>query len=238
MAENERPRAVYAEANITLADATLTATANIRRGLSVQCLRAAKKSALVVHRVETENPEPVALGPWADEILTGVPVALVMSAGALEASINEAIKDILDQPDKHSLSALQVAGLSNEFDSRYGNPRVRAEKVAEIVGRPADTTRPEWRDIELLIWMRNRLVHFKPRWDHEAVPDEAMFIELLTRIGPPNRFFATPKPEMPHGAFTYGCTKWAVQTVTAFLNHYAAHVGVVDRFARIDLLLP
>lgn len=238
MADDDKPKMIYGELAITLAAPTLAAEASVRRGLSVQCLLAAKKAALIAHRVEVDNANMVEFGPWADDMMTAVPTAVIMSAAALEASVNEATKDLLDTPAKHGLSAAQVAELGNELDSRFGNPRIRAEKVTEIIGRPADTTRYEWHDIELLIWMRNRLMHFKPRWDHEAIPDEAVFAELLTRIGPPNRFFATPKPEMPHGAFTYGCSRWAVQTVTAFLRLYAPHLGVVDRFAGNDFSLP
>jgi hypothetical protein len=236
--DSTAPTTVYGEASLKLGDATVTATANIRRGLSVQNLLAARKAALVVGQVESNNAGAAEFGPWADDILTAVPVAIIMSAAALEAGVNESIKDILDQPDKYSLSGTQIADLTSEFDSQFGDPRTRAKKVAKIVGRPADLTQPEWRDIELLIWMRNRLVHFKPRWDHEAIPEEAMFLALLKRVGRPNRFFARPKPEMPHGAFTYGCTKWAVRAVTAFQVHFAAHVGVADRFAGSNFSLP
>ncbi|MBW6398946.1 hypothetical protein KPL78_13865 [Roseomonas sp. HJA6] len=238
MAKDEKPKAIYGELAITLAAPILTAEASVRRGLSVQCLLAAKKAALIVHRVEVDNASAVEFGPWADDMLNAVPTAVVMSAAALEAAVNEAVKDLLDNPVKHGLTAAQVAELRSEFDSRFGNPRSRAEKVAEIIGRPAATSLQEWRDLKLLIWMRNRLIHFKPRWDHEAIPDEAVFTELLTRIGPPNRFFAAPKPEMPHGAFTYGCSRWAVQTVTAFIRVYAPHLGVIDRFAGNDFSLP
>jgi hypothetical protein len=74
--------------------ATVNATARLRSNFAIHHLRAATQAR---HAYEVEQANTTAdHGPWFDDMLSWVPVSVVMAAAVLEANANELIQDILD----------------------------------------------------------------------------------------------------------------------------------------------
>lgn len=237
MADEPKGKTEFADAHLRgeglmLAD---SATASVRVNLSLRMLIAAHGAALRAHEVETATATS-SNGDRYTEIEPHVLIAVMMSAAAIEAAANEIIKDYLDRPSEFSLTAARIALLKQTFTERAGNPRQKFKQISLVLDRKPDTSAHVWNELSLLIALRNMLMHFKPRWDHEPSPDE--FTTILARIGGANLFHAGPPPIFPRAAMTYGCSKWAVQTVLAFTAHYAAHLGIKDRFTGTDFSLP
>lgn len=233
------PGGVVGSLNVTLEDVTLSATASTRNDLSTRMLLAARRAALRVREVEEANSR-ADFGSWFDGIFDDVPTAVVMAAAALEAAINETLTDYRDDPAKFGLTRERATLLGQSLSERSGNTREKCRQIALILDRAADAGRAEWMELGRLLGLRNRLMHFRPRWDHDPVPsqEQKAASELVASIGGPCRFFAGSPLRMPHAAFTYGCAKWAVETVRRFSADFAAHLEVRDRFARLNLALP
>ncbi|MCA3414535.1 MAG: hypothetical protein INF84_08030 [Roseomonas sp.] len=94
-------------------------TIKTRSNFALHHMHSAVKAARRAHEIEITNSDE-RHGPWHEEMLHTVPVAIIMAAAALEAQINDAVQDILDrkeadQPD----AALRL--LLKELKDRAGS---------------------------------------------------------------------------------------------------------------------
>ena len=79
-----------------LGDIMSGARLSLRSNFAINHLRVAIRDACSAHAVEESN-DTTKFGAWFDDMMMHVPVAVVMSAAALEANSNEIIQDILDK---------------------------------------------------------------------------------------------------------------------------------------------
>jgi hypothetical protein len=83
---------------------------------------------------------------------------------------------------------------------------------------------------------RNHFMHFKPAWHDDKIHGSDLVRDLRQRNIP-----TVPSQTLfPLTYMTYGCAKWAVQTVLTFSSEFAMLIGVSDRFAPLhpDFTLP
>jgi hypothetical protein len=143
----------------------LSVSASIRANLALNQLQAARRFALQCGETETANlGQP--LGPFFDTIRDSVIASVILSVLSLEANINE---HFVDPEVKDTFE-----GLSNNAREKLvelmGNARILAkyQHVLDIRGKPRfDHGSQPYQDTELLVRLRNALVHFKPEWDNE-----------------------------------------------------------------------
>ncbi len=159
-----------------------------------------------------------------------------MAAAAVEAQANEAIQDILDGMGTAQATDAQKVLLRELKDSSASNTLDKCRHVALVFGQVPDRGRTEWEEANLLFVFRNRLIHFKPAWDHEEVHDSKWVRALKQRI-PVYAPYATAF-QFPYGFITYGAAKWAVTTALAFAGHIAPILGVPNRFDGQSYALP
>ncbi len=162
-------------------------------------------------------------------MMLSVPVSIVMSGAAIEASANETIQDILDGGTGLPVPNSRKLLLQDLKSDRAGTAIDRYRRLALLFDREPDTGTAAWDNAKLLVSFRNSFMHFKPAWDHEKdIHEGALVGRLKTKI-PIYRAYAS-NFQFPYGFMTYGCAKWAVESVLAFSASFTALLRVKDRF--------
>ena len=204
------------------------ATLSLRTNFAILHLRAATRAARSAYEVEKANAT-AEFGPWFDEMILWVPVSVVMAGAALEAGANEVIQNILDGSTGLLLTDSRKVLLADLKNEQSGNATARYRQVALLFDKMPDKGSAQWADADLLVKFRNSFMHFKPSWDRDDIHSGDLVKRLKTRIN------IVPAYErkfiFPYGFMTYGCAKWAVQTVLAFSIELTTLLGVKDTFA-------
>ena len=206
----------------------MTATLSVRSNFATNHLRAAVRAARGAHDVEQANDTAI-FGPWFNDMMMLVPVAVVMAASALESNANEILKDILDgmakAPPTNSLRYLLI-DLSND---RSGNAVDKYRRLALLLGKVPSTGNQTWENAKLLVNFRNSLMHFKPAWDSEKDTHDGSLVRgLKTKIAVCSAYKGTFM--FPYGFMTYECAKWSVQSVLSFSKEFSSLMELKDRF--------
>ena len=157
-----------------------------------------------------------------------VPVSVVMAAAALEANANELIQDIVDGSVHSPLPASRKELLKDLKDDHSGNAWDRYRRFALVMDKEPDKGTEPWRNARLLVRFRNEFMHFKPSWDSDDIHNGKLVEGLRKKIP----VVAAYKRNFlfPYGFMTYGCARWAVQTVLTFSAEFAKLLGVKDKF--------
>ena len=172
---------------------------------------------------------------------SAVVTAIMMSAGSLEASINELFSDS-SEPDGGRFKALSPdsRGLLAAMWSK-GVPRTARYSILEkyelclaLLRKPdLDKGQAICEDARALIELRNHFVHFEPEWQLQAchLPQkDAHRLEKVFRgrfsesrlAGAGNSFY-------PERLLGHGCAAWAVNSADKFLSYF---------FALLEMLPP
>jgi hypothetical protein len=212
-----------------LGDIMSSGRLSLRSNFATQHLKVAIRDARNAHVVEQAN-DIAQFGPWFDDMMMYVPVAVVMAAAALEANSTEIIQDLVDELTRVQPASVLLKGLKDLSDDRSGHAMGKYAKLAGLLNKMPNVSSPAWHDAELLFRLRNSFMHFKPAWDDQAdVHDSKLVKELKARVP------VTPAYQsnfmFPYGFLTYGCAKWAVGSATTFSAEFSALIGVGDRFA-------
>lgn len=207
----------------------MSARLSLRSNFASQHLKVAIRDARNAHVVEQTN-DIAQFGPWFDDMMMYVPVAVVMAAAAVEANSTEITQDFVDEMTRVQPTSALLKGLKDLSGDRSGHAMGKYAKLAGLLNKIPDVNSPAWRNAELLFRFRNSFMHFKPAWDDQTdVHDSELVKELKARVP------VTPAYRsnfmFPYGFLTYGCAKWAVESATTFSAEFSALIGVRDRFA-------
>lgn len=208
---------------------TQVAKLRLRSNFALNHLRVAIRHAQSAHAVE-QNTDTSQFGSWFDDMMMHVPVAIVMAAAALEANSNEIIQDVLDGFRYKDLTEANRALLNDLRIDRSGNAIGKYRKLGLLLDKMPATDGASWQNADLLFRFRNSFMHFKPAWDNETdIHDGALVRGLRSRVP------ITPAYQsnfmFPFGFMTYGCAKWAVESVLTFSAEFSALIVVPDTFA-------
>jgi hypothetical protein len=171
-------------------------------------------------------------------MLQWVPVSVVMAGAALEAGANELIQNILDGSTGLLLTESRKLLLEELKNERSGNAIGRYRQAALLFEKVPDKGRSSWQDADLLVKFRNSFMHFKPSWDKDNIHNDGLVRALRQKIPMVASYKGTFL--FPISLMTYGCTKWAVQTVLTFSSEIEILMGVKGPFASpgLDFMLP
>jgi hypothetical protein len=188
-------------------------------------LRAAVQAARNAHEVERT------VHTWQDEMLIWVPVAVVMSGAALEASANELLQDIIDGkttlPPKETESNKEK--LSRLLSENDGNAVKRHRKIANLFNRkPTETA--HWQNAWRLVQFRNAFMHFRPVFYPNSTEKHRDLIKELKDHVPMSKSWRAPEIQFPYSFMCYDCAKWSIETVLAFSTEFAKLLDVKDKF--------
>ncbi|WP_315139293.1 hypothetical protein [Achromobacter marplatensis] len=163
--------------------------------------------------------------------------AIIMSAAAVEAFINELCADCRDEGAKNSHG---IPPAKAELVGRVWSdvPKTEREGVLEkyeIVLRLAELPRLDrkadaYQAVQNLLNLRNKLMHYKLSSQEFGVshPDQKLDdLEMrLRKSFPDNRQTPAGVPYFPYGLLGYGAAAWSVDTAVAFLDYFCGALSI------------
>lgn len=210
------------------------ATGRARDNFSNTHLLNAHRFALRVHEVETANlGQP--FGEFYEPIRADCIACVLSAVAALEAYLGE----VGFEPTTHfpGQPAQVVEAWLNLIEFK---PFIERLKLLALLNGKAlpDFSRNPGQNVVLLVKLRNALVHYNPEWPDEQKAQLALGKSLKSKF-PLSPFFGPSEPIFPRACMSYGCSKWAVETVRDFIVEYAKvngwQAGVFDLRAQFEL---
>lgn len=197
-----------------------------RSAFAVQHLMAAARFSRQCGEIERIN-EGSELGSFYDEQKACVSASIMLSVASLESNINEHLVD------SDTLLAELPSGARKQLNDLLSR-RPILEKYERVLGakdiQPFDQGVRPYQDVDILVAVRNELVHFHPEWHDEQERHRRLGERLKDRfeLSP----FISEKTGVlfPQRIVSHGCTKWAVQSSLAFMECFAEKVGLPSRF--------
>jgi hypothetical protein len=165
--------------------------------------------------------------------------AVLESVAFLEAMINELLQDAADGHEGyvgHLDAAIRVALASLWSESRDGTLSTLAKYQLALVAAgqtPLERGANPYQAVQLVIKLRNALVHFRPESASGDTP-QAIAAQLKGKFAP-NRLLAgaTGNPYFPDHCLGAGCAHWAAGAVRALADEACGRLGVSPNYQRI-----
>jgi hypothetical protein len=165
---------------------------------------------------------------------SAVVTSIMMSAGSLEASINELFSDA-SEPDGGRFKALSTdsRGLLAAMWNK-GVPRTARYSIIEkyelcltLLRKPdLDKSQAPYDNAQSLIELRNHFVHFEPEWQlqgrHLPQKDAHRLEKVLRGKFPDSPLAGAGNSFYPERLLGHGCAAWAVTSADKFLSHFFA----------------
>lgn len=229
-------------ANLILGEPRVQATGHVGAAFAVAHFEAAHRLAEAAHQVEWA-PDNTEWGPAFERVRVLASSAMIMAAASLEALANE----LFLYPE----GALRAA-LGSTFDERFfgtgckGDPRgierlqplAKYRAALDVLGKPKFVRGDAaCQNAELLVSLRNELMHFKPRLPNmSGRPAYVARAEKLA-LGLRGRFatyrFADARTDfLGVQCMSAGAAGWAVGSVRAFVLEFEDLSGLQDKRIR------
>jgi hypothetical protein len=214
-----------------------TVTVKMRTYYSLHHLRAAWRFARLSREVESSYTGDFNEQSFFEHraYVTG---SIIMSASFIEATVNELFLDTINHPNSENASQLPEK-TRDLFANTWSLPKVDALSVLDkysfaltLAGvTDFDKGSEPFQSAQLLIKVRNTLVHYVPNWASSTASTHTWERQLqaagfsLNPMMPNNPFF-------PDQCLGYGCAKWSVEVSLAFVKEFFKKLqinSVVDR---------
>jgi hypothetical protein len=158
--------------------------------------------------------------------------AIFNSVSCLEAAINDVFARSADQHFQASIAAVLGSDVTIRLETAW--PLVK-EKMSildkftlflELSDKPPfDRIKQPYHDVNLLIRLRNKLVHYHPEWDKSDVTSK-LETNLNKRFSL-NRFYEnTDNAYFPDKCLGAGCALWAVASCKQFTQEFFSRTGL------------
>jgi hypothetical protein len=169
--------------------------------------------------------------------------AIVSAAGFLEATINEFYKDAYD---KHGLtddgylvplSAGTVQAMAATWSGSNEGSKLNALEKWQLMQifsgqEPLDRGSQPYQDAQLVIQLRNAILHYRP--EHVAAAEPHKMEERLRGKFPENRLMeGSANPWWPSHCVGHGCAEWAARSALALADQVCAELDIRPNYRRI-----
>jgi len=199
-----------------------------RSNFAVQHLIAAAGFSRQCGRIQQENAGKV-LGDFYTEQIACVSATVMLSVASLESNINEYLEnpEVLFSSVSNQQANEHVQLISNlSILDKYDRTLAFRECAPFIKGE-----RP-YQDVDVLISLRNELVHFHPEW-HDAQDRHEKLGNKLRYKFELSPFITEETGVMfPHRIVSHGCTAWAVTRSLEFMEVFTEKMGMESKFAK------
>ncbi len=175
---------------------------------------------------------------------TYVTGAVFASVAFLEAAINELFKDAADKHESYvgSLGGVVLSELADKWEQTEGrNKHVYILKKYQFALKFAQQpifikNEPPYKDVGLLIRLRNELVHYKPE-TLGGTDIHGLQVELENKF-PINAIMVnSASPFFPDKCLGYGCVKWALTSSRNFTDEFFKKLGVIPSYKRANFTM-
>ncbi|MEZ0150399.1 MAG: hypothetical protein AB9Q22_11970 [Candidatus Reddybacter sp.] len=219
--------AITGTANIVLEGATVSAKLRQKSAFAIQHLIAAARFSRQCGEIQKQN-EGKALGSFYDEQISCVSAAIMLCVASIESNINE----LLSMPE--TLFPEADPNIQKEVSSLIGELSIidKYQRILLAKGITAfDKGSQPLQDIEVLISLRNELVHFHPEWHDEQQRHEKLGRKLRGKFELSPFITESTGVLFPQRIVSHGCTKWAVEKSIEFMTQFNSKLGLHDKFS-------
>ena len=155
--------------------------------------------------------------------------AIMTSVASVEANINEFYLDAKDNLLGAILTASPQVLLAELWkvagEKKFSILEKYQIALAAIEKSKFDTSIGPYQDMDLLINLRNMLVHFKPEWDNDQKMHRKIELSLQGKFKL-NPFWSKDDPIFfPFKCLSYGCANWAVRSSMNFILQFFSLIG-------------
>lgn len=173
------------------------------------------------------------------EDLAYVSSSIISSVAFLESTINEIYSDSLDQkPEQHPIlsqldsdSLNKIIHIQNVLNLKFLSILEKYQFFLILLNKAEfDKGKNPYQDTNVLIKLRNDLVHYNPEWiDANDEPTENKphrYESALIGRFEENLFMkSSGNPFYPYKCLGYGCADWAVTTAKNFVAKFSDDLG-------------
>lgn len=204
-------------------------TGQLRYSFTAQFLRGSAIFATRAHEIERNVTDSVSEDTQAEH-RSYIVSAVVQCAAALESEISEVTRH---GPGHHlgsnGLDAAAYAFLQPLMDVIDEQSTLdRYELVLHLLQRPAlNRGGHPYQPADLLIKLRNELIHYKSKWGPEMERQKLFDRLLQLRLEKPP-FISVHTNFFPHQCLSASLASWCVITAGAFINDFYAKLGVAS----------
>lgn len=161
------------------------------------------------------------------DIASCVMASIFFSVAALEAGINELFTDA-------SITiAEQTESLTREIWTQYEAKTSVLDKYNLALmlknNEKLDKGNAGFQNAELLIRLRNALVHSKPEWSHENGKHKNIEKQLAGKFAT-SPFMTSGDVFFPKQCMSHACAEWAVRSARNFMSIFCSTAHLEDRF--------
>lgn len=210
---------------------TVAAQGRVREDFANTHLLNARLCAVRAHDVERSSAGK-ALGPFFDEIRADVAASILSSVASLEAFVNEVV---FGSDELFGHQSTDMVRMTIELMERH--PLLKKLEILTVLnGKPKpDMGKRPGQDVSALVELRNGLVHFRPEWMEKQQRHAKLGERLRNKFGL-SPFFDYNEPLFPRACMSYGCAKWAVESVRDFVLEVADANGWPCAFRKLGQL--
>jgi len=201
--------------------ATVVATGASRVNMALPHLMGAARYARELARLEAAH-DADEFGSFYDEMRSHATAAVMMSIASLESFCNEHFADAHRHFEPASLEMWKR--IAKDVDR--ATLLDKADWFLFFRGKAAlDRGRRPTQDVDLLIRLRNALVHFRPEWSNAQREHADLSKALGGRFRVP-KWLAAEKGVFPMAWAGHGCAEWAVASCKRFMEEFEAQAGL------------
>jgi hypothetical protein len=206
---------------------TTQATADTRYSFTAQFLRGGAIFARRAHEIEASANSSDDLQSEYRACVVG---AVTQTAAALESEISE----VLVHGPGHHLGSNGVNATARDFlspmaDVVDGERTLRRyELVLHLLHMPPfDRGAHPYQVADLLIGLRNELIHYKSKWGEQM--DRAKLFSRLEELRFEKPAFISPHTNFfPHRCLSASLASWSVKTAVDFINAFYSNLSVAS----------
>lgn len=193
-----------------------------KSAFALQHLMAAARFSRLCGEVQERNKNKQ-LGPFYDEQIAYVSATIMLCVASIESNINEYLSEpTILFPELNSNAQNELCSLIGSLSIIDKYQKVLSSKGIEIFGRGKQPLQ----DIEVIISLRNELIHFHPEWHDEQERHEKLGNKLRGKFELSPFITEHSGVLFPQRIISHGCTKWAVQKTIEFLDEFCFKIGM------------
>jgi hypothetical protein len=164
--------------------------------------------------------------------------SILSAVSFLEAGINEIFADASDDKREHIhqmgeeaiLLMASLRGLGVAKTASY--PILQKYQIALVLAKKQqfDKGTAAYKNVELLISLRNALVHFDPETTSQVGTSAGNIEKRLQGKFPLNPLTGRKTPFFPERCMSAGCAKWAVESSIKFADEFCSRLDLTPIF--------
>lgn len=203
-------------------DVALALQLRTRVNLALHHLLAACRGCAAIGAIESSH-EGEEYGPFWDEILHNALSVSTLSVAAVETYANQLFCDgILENAGMRSAAAEEIAALTDreQILSKYS----LALSVAK--GIRLDRGATQVQNMDVLIKLRNAVVHFRPEWFDAQDKHDKLSKRLAYKFEPSP--YLRNEPMFPRAWASHSFALWSITTTVSFIDYFHEQIGTVS----------